>query len=100
MNKYLLSILDTYYRAFNLYIDTYLEVLPFTLLMAMVQYFSLSPHIATSYFVKFLIYFIVVCLFFSIAISGMYQMYHRQPFNYEQVVKKGSRRVLQVIFAS
>lgn len=98
MNKYP-SIIDTYYRAFNLYFNTYLEVLPFTLLMAMAQYFSLSQPL-TSYYLVFIIYFLVTCLLFSITTCGIYQKYYQQPFNYKEIVLKGSRRVLQIIFAS
>ncbi|MFI4937983.1 MAG: hypothetical protein ACHQJ6_05675 [Candidatus Berkiellales bacterium] len=93
--------------------DTYLEVLPFTLLMAVAQYFfgnvitnlstggHHSPLFHTGLFVGvYIIHFMIFCLLFSVALYFMYQRYHQQAVDYGQALMKGGLQVPQVILAS
>lgn len=94
------SIMSTCGRTAELYLETYLQALPFSLCMAIMHYFYSRAQISDIAIIFFsIIYGCITCLLFTIVLYGMYQKYHQQSFKYLQAIRIGITQTPQVILA-
>lgn len=97
-----LSIKTTYEKAFKLYKDTYIEMLPIVLLLVISEYFLnryFQPFEKLALNERILLLFLsgfLNSLFLSIVLWGMYQRYHQQAVGYMKMIVAGGKRSLAI----
>lgn len=98
------SLFSTYKRATQLWSRTFVDLLPFLLLWMLSQVgleYFLPPtdQISFSFFISLFLDMAITALFFGVILSGLYQRYRDQKFDFMAALKTGGKRFMPVYIA-
>lgn len=102
--KKLPTLANTYLRSSQLYVRTFIDVLPFILLLMLSKFLldKVWPNEAVLHFRFFLRIIIdssITALFFSFILYTMYQKYHKNNVSLRDVIFHGAKRCIHILLA-
>lgn len=98
------SLFTTYRRASHLWAKTFVDLLPFLLLWMLSQvllehFLPQEEQISTQFFVTLFLDMAITALFFGVILTGLYQHYTAEPFNFMESIKAGAKRFMPLYLA-